>query len=56
MLDNMRLYGHYEEKELPFCDNCGDEVCVGLDEAYILEDEYFCCAECLVEKIGGKAI
>ena len=66
MLDRFQPLKDYEERDLPICEECGEECCVGLDEAIYIEekDSYFCCVECLVkydiinvvQSLGGKFV
>ena len=48
----MRIYGQ-EETELPLCEHCGEEVCVGYDEALIVDEDFFCDINCFIEFHGG---
>ena len=44
--------------ELPTCERCGDECCVGYDDVVHVDltDEYYCSVECYFELIGAKLI
>lgn len=50
-----------EEKELPYCQTCGDECVVGYDDCIeVDEDEVYCSERCFVKAmmndIGAKYI
>lgn len=59
MLDNMRLYEE-EKEDLPLCENCGEEVAIGYDEAIRINEDYFCCETCFIhsfiEELGGTYV
>lgn len=66
MLDRFKPPTHEDFRELPICDCCSDECCLGLEESIRVEDDdlWFCSVNCLVkydesfavEALGGTYV
>ena len=60
--EGVKMYLEYMREneiiELPTCERCGDECCVGYDDVVHVDltDEYYCSVECYFELIGAKLI
>lgn len=56
MFDRFQPPTEEDEKEYLICDNCGEELSVGLDEVIYYKYNYYCDIDCLIDDIGEVSV